>query len=128
MIFPLIFRTVSGMKGQKLAVWKPLGNSCLAKASMVFLLCSSPIAHSLEWNNFRHPNFYSFLFLFDNLLCSIQSHLFTIWICTIQHLRWCLVHSWASRTTKSGWVHAFAAGCAQVGVGCSALVHGLPLI
>lgn len=80
----------------------------MAKARMVFLLCSTPMAHLLEWNNFRFPSFYSFHFLFDNLMCSIQSHLFSIWICTIQHLSWCLVYSREPRMTRSGWVHAFA--------------------
>lgn len=101
-----------GWKCPDLLIWKSLENSCLAKAGMVFLLCSSPIAHLLEWNNFRHSSFYTFFFLFQNLLCPIQSHLFTIWICMIQDLRWCFVCSRAPRTTKSGWVHAFATGCA----------------
>lgn len=76
LIFPLVFsRLCKGWKGTNLLIWKPLENSCLAKARMVFLLSSSPTAHLLEWNNLRHPGFYSFFFLFDNLLCSIQSHL-----------------------------------------------------
>lgn len=37
-----------GLKSTSQLIWKPLENSCLAKASMVFFLCSSPIAHLLR--------------------------------------------------------------------------------